>query len=110
MFGFQGCGKAIVSYCDFGAPFRNNTIIGYVYADYVEKFRGRTCKGGHAHVALDGSLTTHASEYPPRFCSQIADAILAARRFVDDSMRMEGVETTDRRAGALERVYFSDVF
>ena len=103
MFGFLGCGKVTVSYCDFWAPYRKNTIIGYVYADYVEKFRGRTCKGEHTHVALEGSLTTHASEHPPVLCSEFADTILTARRFVDDSIRMECLETTDRRAFALER-------
>ena len=60
-------------------------------------------------MALEGSLTTHASEYPPGLCSEFADAILTARRFVDDSIRMEGVETTDRRAVALERVYFNEI-
>ena len=79
------------------------------YADDVEKFRGRTCKGGHTHVALEVSLVTHASEYPPGLCPEIADAILTARCFVDDSIRMDGVETTDRRADALERAYFNEL-
>ena len=109
LFAFPGCGKVTVSYCDFGAPYRKNTTIGFIYADYIERFRGRTCKGGHSHIALVGSLTTHASEYPPGLCTEIADSILVARRCVDDSICMEGVDATDNRAGALERLYFNEI-
>ena len=45
----EDCGSVTVSYCSFGAPIKKNTTIGYVFATRMERFRGRTCKGGHSH-------------------------------------------------------------
>ena len=89
----------IVSYCEFGAPYRNHNMIDDVYADYFENFRGRTCKGGHTHVALEVFLITHASKYPLGLCSEIADAILIAKLIVDALIRMGGCGD-DRQEGS----------
>ena len=88
IFGAEGCGTVTLSYCSFGAPVKNNTTIGYVFATHMERFRGRTCKGGHSHEMLVGSKTTHASEYPPGLCDEVSDVIakdreLSGRHFAD---------------------------
>ena len=97
-----------VSYCDFGAPFRKHTTLGYVHAKFVEGFRGRTCKGGHTHVVLAGSLTSQASEYPPGLCEEVVDGISFERKAADDSYLVDDDDDVSR-AGALGRMYFNEI-
>ena len=109
LFESTGCGKVTISYCDFGAPVRKNTTLGYVYAKFVEKFRGRTCKGGHTHIQLCGSLTSIASEYPPGLCREFADHVAWERKAADDSILLDDGSADSNRAGALERIYFNEI-
>lgn len=104
MFDEVDCGTVTVSYCSFGAPIKKNTTIGYVYSTRIERFRGRTCQGGHSHIVLEGSKTTHASEYPPGLCDEISDVIAIDRELADDTVLTDWEAEADSRAGALERV------
>ena len=112
LFQHPGCTKLTISYCDFNAPYRKNTTLGLVYAGHFEQFRGRTCKGGHEHIQLKGSLCGLASEYPPGLCNELADAISYARRVADETILDDYYPTTNTTAagaGAFERLYFNEI-
>ena len=106
LFSHTGCGLVNISFCQFGVPYRKNTTLGYIFADYVKRFEGRTCKGGHKHIALEGSLTSRASEYPRQFCEEYSEHIAHARSLAESPATEDGGHY---RAGALERLYFNEI-
>ena len=104
LFSHDRCGTVDVSYCQFGAPYKKNTRLGFVFAEGLLAFKGRICRGGHAHIRLEGALTSKASAYPPGLCKEWVDIICLARTC---SQRDDWSEPKEEaRPGALEDLYY----
>ena len=107
LFSHGRCGTVDISYCRFGAPYRKNTRLGFIFAVRLLLFMGRVCRGGHEHVRLEGALTTHAAAYPEGLCEEWADIIYVSRNCVEHQVDYDEGDTI--RAGALEDLYYNEL-
>ena len=106
LFAHLDCGIVPLSYCQFGAPYRKHTKLGFIYASFLSQVE-RVCHGDREHIQLRGALTTLASQYPPGLCSEFASAIAYARRIAGPHP-VEDPDCSARR-GSLESMVFNDV-
>ena len=108
LFSHKGCGTVDIAYCSFGAPYPKNTRLGFIFATRLLSFEGRICRGGHSHIRLEGSLTTHAAAYPPGLCAEWADVIWATIHYSTRPLDLLE-EEEGPRAGALEDLYYNEL-
>ena len=80
---------------------------GMCFAEGLLAFKGRICRGGHAHIRLEGALTSKASAYPPGFCKEWVDIICLARTC---AQRDDWSEPRDEaRPGTSEELYYNEI-
>ncbi len=95
--------------CSFGTVNKKMTRLFGVKSAFLLPL-GRPCRGGHAHVPLEGSLTTAASEYPKAFCDQFIALLsddLSMREDVSDFGSADLDDTLPRRGP--ESIYINDL-
>ena len=102
-----GCEEAVLAACQFGSIHRKEFRL--LCSDLDVQMLERRCRGGHAHVPIQGKFTKGSAIYPEAMALHIAKAFKVAigRSYLreEDERPVQGFESLVRRSRAHINVY-----